>query len=90
VPILGAFASEEEIGDRTDAHEVDERHGAPQPLATFDLLRWTAVYVRERRRKQRELDDPRTTKGTFSLAVRLDHLLFGDIMIIFITLFSFA
>ncbi len=61
--VLNVLPAEGEIGDRSDAHVVRERHGAPQPLATADLLRWAAVDVRKRRRKQRELDDPPEYEG---------------------------
>jgi hypothetical protein len=76
--------------DRSDSHEGDKRHSTPQPLDAVDLLRRAAVDVRERRRKQHELDDPRTTKGAFSLAVRLLQFLLRDMMITSMILPSFT
>ena len=88
--VLGSIASEEEISDRSDSHEGDKRHSTPQPLDAVDLLRRAAVDVRERRRKQHELDDPRTTKGAFSLAVRSLQFLLRDMMITSMILPSFT
>ena|SRR5215207_10187503 len=65
IGVLGSIVSEEEISDRSDSHEVDKRHSTPQPLAALDLLRRAAVDVRERRRKQRDLDDPPNHEGSF-------------------------
>jgi hypothetical protein len=49
---LGTLSLKDEIGDRTDAHEVDERR-TPQPLATVDMLCRAAVDVYECRCQQR-------------------------------------
>src|SRR5918997_1603022 len=59
----GVLTVEGEIGDRTDAHEVHQRHHAPQPLLATNFLDRTAVNVRKRRRKQHNLEDPPKHEG---------------------------
>jgi hypothetical protein len=60
---------------RSDAHEVHQRHGAPQPLTAVDFLRWSAVYVHESRCKQRELNDPPEHEGSLLSGAKVSPIL---------------